>query len=39
MAEYKNYSFKGVVAKPYEMQQLSEVLYKVINGKAETGST
>jgi len=39
MAEYKNYGFKGVVAKPYEIQQLSEVLYKVINGKEETVST
>lgn len=33
MAEYKQYCFSGVVAKPYEIQGLSEVLYKVLNGK------
>jgi CheY-like chemotaxis protein len=31
MAEYKSYGFKGVVAKPYEINELSKVLYKLIN--------
>ncbi|MGA1875923.1 MAG: PAS domain S-box protein [bacterium] len=33
MAEYKRYGFKGVVAKPYEIKELSRALYEVINGK------
>jgi two-component system cell cycle sensor histidine kinase/response regulator CckA len=36
MAEYTKYGFKGVVAKPYEIKELSETLYKVINGKEES---
>jgi len=36
MAEYKQYGFKGVVAKPYEIQGLGEVLYNVLNGKEES---
>ncbi|UCG70001.1 MAG: PAS domain S-box protein [Thermoplasmata archaeon] len=31
MSEYKRYGFRGVVAKPCEIKELSEVLYKVIN--------
>ncbi|HSE83282.1 MAG TPA: response regulator [Thermodesulfobacteriota bacterium] len=30
MAEYRKYSFRGVVAKPYEIEELSKILYKVI---------
>ena len=32
MSDYRQYGFRGVVAKPYEIKELSEVLYKVING-------
>ncbi len=32
MADFKNYGFCGVVAKPYDAEQLSEVLHRVING-------
>ncbi|MEW6380884.1 MAG: PAS domain S-box protein [bacterium] len=32
MTEYRKYGFKGVVTKPYETKELSEVLYKVIRG-------
>ena len=35
MAEYKEYGFRGVVAKPYEIHQLSKVVYGVLNGKEE----
>ncbi len=31
MADFKNYGFCGVVAKPYDAEQLSEVLHRVIN--------
>lgn len=30
MAEYKKYGFKGVIAKPYKIQQLRELLFKTI---------
>ncbi|MBI5047883.1 MAG: response regulator [Deltaproteobacteria bacterium] len=33
MAEYKNYGFKGVVAKPYDLKKLSDILHNVIKGK------
>jgi CheY-like chemotaxis protein len=36
MAEYKSYGFKGVVAKPYEINELSRVLYKIIHGIEES---
>jgi CheY-like chemotaxis protein len=35
MSEYKKYGFIGVVAKPYEVGELSKVLYKVIRGTKE----
>ena len=31
MAEHEKYGFRGVVAKPYDIQVLSEVLKKVMN--------
>jgi DNA-binding NarL/FixJ family response regulator len=30
MAEFKKYGFKGCVAKPYRIQDLSKVLYQVL---------
>jgi PAS domain S-box-containing protein len=33
MAAYKQYGFSGVIPKPYEMEDLSELLDKVINEK------
>jgi DNA-binding NarL/FixJ family response regulator len=33
MAEYQKYGFAGVVAKPYDIKQLSKVLHKVITEK------
>jgi DNA-binding NarL/FixJ family response regulator len=33
MADYKQYGFSGVIPKPYEMEDLSELLDKVINEK------
>ncbi|MBA7519214.1 Sensor kinase CckA [subsurface metagenome] len=35
MADYKKYGFCGVIAKPYRIKELSEVLKKVITGKNE----
>ncbi|RMG46508.1 MAG: PAS domain S-box protein [Acidobacteria bacterium] len=32
MAEYARYGFRGVVAKPYKLQDLSRVLHQVMNG-------
>jgi DNA-binding NarL/FixJ family response regulator len=32
MADFKRYGFKGVVAKPYEIRELVEVLNRVISG-------
>lgn len=34
MANYTEYGFKGVVPKPFTLQQLSSVLHKVMNGSA-----
>ncbi|HSE83315.1 MAG TPA: response regulator [Thermodesulfobacteriota bacterium] len=31
MAEYKNYGFKGVVTKPYKIEEFSKTVYEVIN--------
>jgi len=33
MADYRRHGFRGVVAKPYDAKELSEVLYRVINGE------
>ncbi|MBI5039356.1 MAG: response regulator [Nitrospirae bacterium] len=35
MAEYDKYGFKGVVAKPFMLKELSKVVYKVIKGISE----
>jgi CheY-like chemotaxis protein len=32
MANYRQFGFSGVVAKPYEIQKLSDEIYKVIHG-------
>ncbi len=32
MSEYKKYGFRGVVTKPYAIEELSESLYKVERG-------
>ena len=34
MAEYKQYGFSGVIAKPFRIKDLSEVVHRVINGPA-----
>ncbi|MBI4964607.1 MAG: response regulator [Desulfomonile tiedjei] len=36
MADYERYGFRGVVAKPYDATQLSEVLHKVIKNRDES---
>jgi PAS domain S-box-containing protein len=33
MADFKKYGFSGVIAKPYRIKELSEVLYKVVSGE------
>ena len=35
MAEYNKHGFKGIVAKPYKLRELSEVVNKVIKGIGE----
>ena len=34
MAEYKQFGFSGVIAKPFRIKDLSEVVHRVINGPA-----
>ena len=36
MAEFRNYGFAGVVAKPYRIKELGEVVNRVIKGDHET---
>jgi len=36
MSEYEKYGFKDVVTKPYGVEELAEVLRKVINSHGET---
>ncbi|MBN1228091.1 MAG: PAS domain S-box protein [Deltaproteobacteria bacterium] len=31
MADYRTYGFKGVISKPYEVSELSEVLHKILH--------
>ena len=33
MADFGHYGFKGVIAKPYEIRELSEVLHRVMMGE------
>ena len=35
MAEYKKYGFAGVVAKPYRVRDLGEVIYRIIRGTSD----
>ncbi|MFC1715083.1 response regulator [Candidatus Poribacteria bacterium] len=34
MAEFREYGFKGVIAKPYKLMELSEIMHKVLTGNA-----
>jgi CheY-like chemotaxis protein len=34
MADYKRFGFSGVIAKPFRIKDLSEVVHRVINGPA-----
>ncbi|MEA3415955.1 MAG: response regulator [Thermodesulfobacteriota bacterium] len=35
MADYRKYGFCGVIAKPYKIKELGEILYKVITDKSK----
>ena len=35
MSNFKKYGFRGVVAKPYKVKELSEMLYKILMGMEE----
>jgi CheY-like chemotaxis protein len=35
MSDYRRYGFKGVLAKPYNLSKLSNILYSVIAGEAD----
>ena len=37
MADYRKYGFRGVIAKPYKLRELSEELHRVIMGKDMAG--
>lgn len=34
MANYRKYGFRGVVAKPYKLKELGEILYNVITDRS-----
>jgi len=36
MADFRKYGFSGVLAKPYRIKELSEVLHKVVNGTSKS---
>ena len=36
MADFGKYGFSGVLAKPYRIKELSEVLHKVVNGTSKS---
>jgi DNA-binding NarL/FixJ family response regulator len=36
MADFRKYGFMGVIAKPYKIKELSEVLHKVMIGTDES---
>jgi DNA-binding NarL/FixJ family response regulator len=31
MSKYRESGFKGIIIKPYEIEELSEILYKILN--------
>jgi two-component system, cell cycle sensor histidine kinase and response regulator CckA len=33
MSEYRRYGFSGVIAKPYRIEELSQLLYKIIHNR------
>jgi len=33
MSEYKDYGFRGVVPKPYSIEELAQTLHKVMDGE------
>ena len=35
LAHFKDYGFQGVIPKPYSIEEMSNILYKVINEKEE----
>ncbi|MGA1874784.1 MAG: response regulator [bacterium] len=37
MSKYKKHGFSGVVAKPYEMEELSRIVHKVVYGAGSSG--
>jgi len=38
MADYREYGFRGVVVKPYRVEELSSVLHRVLSGRVENGA-
>jgi hypothetical protein len=35
LSDYRGHGFRGIVAKPYVIQELGEALFRVIQGKAD----